>query len=396
MNIAKRNLIIQILALVGFLLTIKLANIYYIANYEKYALASFCTINDFIDCDGAARTNVSQFLGIPLAYWGMFFYVTVFFLTIVDKLKNIKLLKFLNVFKNPLSYITFLGTLAFGFSMILAGISLFVIKKLCILCVITYLIDFVIALVSARDWKEYFLNFKTTFFDFIDGVKSYPKTFVIVLICSISFLCFSGITDTFVPHVKKAKEMKRYAKMKENPYKVNGNVLGSENADVVIELYSDFVCPLCYIHNIMLHKAAKEYDNIKIIHHNLPFDKECNLELNVNMHPGACYMAKAALAAEKQGNYWGMSSLLYENAPKNDEQILPLVEKLGLDKEKFFKDLYSKEVEQKLTNEINRTNNELGIDGTPTMYVNGEEKLGIMPYRELEELLEKHGARKKQ
>ena len=41
------------------------------------------------------------FLGIPLAYWGMFFYLTVLFLSFVDKLKNIKFLKFLEVFKTP-------------------------------------------------------------------------------------------------------------------------------------------------------------------------------------------------------------------------------------------------------------------------------------------------------
>ena len=111
MNLNKKRLIIQILSIFGFLLTIKLAMIYYFANYERYSLASFCSINDLIDCDGAARTTVSQFLGIPLAYWGMFFYVLVFFLTIVDKLKNIKFLKFLEVFKNPMSYITVLGTL---------------------------------------------------------------------------------------------------------------------------------------------------------------------------------------------------------------------------------------------------------------------------------------------
>ena len=75
MNINKRKLAIQIFSVLGFILTIELAVIYYTANYDKYALSSFCSINEFIDCDGAARTDVSQFLGIPLAYWGMFFYL---------------------------------------------------------------------------------------------------------------------------------------------------------------------------------------------------------------------------------------------------------------------------------------------------------------------------------
>jgi len=395
MKFDKRTLAIQILALVGFALTIKLAMIYYDANYNKYALSSFCSINEFIDCDGAARTTVSQFWGIPLAYWGMFLYILVLFLTVVDKLKNIKFLKFLEVFKNPLAYITFLGTLAFIFSMGLAGFSLFVIKKLCILCVITYFIDFAIALVSAKSFKEYFLNFKTTFTDFIDGAKKYPKTAIILLIFSIAFFSFSGLTNSFVPHVKKSKDIKRYAKMTENPYKTNGNILGAEDGDVVIELYSDYVCPLCYVHNIMLHRIVTEYSNVKIIHHNLPFDKECNLDININAHPGACYMARAAMAAEKQGNYWGMASLLYENAPKNDEQLLPLIKQLNFNETKFFKDMNSKEINDKLASEIYAANNILGLDGTPTMFVNGDKQVGVMSYDNLKKYMEEHGAKRR-
>ena len=72
-----RKIFILIIAFVGFLTTIKLAMIYYDANFNLYALPSFCSVNDFIDCDGIAKTTESQFLGVPLAYWGMFFYLFV-------------------------------------------------------------------------------------------------------------------------------------------------------------------------------------------------------------------------------------------------------------------------------------------------------------------------------
>lgn len=394
MNIDKRKLAVQILAIIGLVLSVKLAMIYFSANYKEYSLASFCSINDFIDCDGAAKTKVSQFLGIPLAYWGMLFYLITLFLTFVDKLKNIKYLKFLEVFKNPMSYIAVIGTFAFITSIILACISIWGIKKLCILCVITYFIDFLIALVAVKGWKEYLLSFKTTLLDFIAGVKKYPKTFVILLILSIVFLTVSELTDCFLPHLRRNKEIMRYAYMKENPYKINGNILGAEKADVVVDLYSDFACPMCYIHNIMLHRAAKEYSNVKIIHHNCPFDKECNVEISFTMHPGACFMARAAIAAGEQGNYWGMSSLLYENHPQNQKTLTPLIEQLNLDKNKFYLDLNSKETKEKLQNEIYDTYTH-NIESTPTIYVNGEEKIGIMPYEEMQKLLEKHGAKKR-
>lgn len=395
MSIDKKKLAIQILTAVGFILTIKLACIYYVANYEKYALSSFCSINDFIDCDGAAKSSVSQFWGIPLAYWGMLFYITVFFLTIVDKLKQLKFLKFLEVFKQPMAYITFLGTIAFTCSMVLAGLSLFKIHKLCVLCVITYIIDLIIALVaSSGRFRQIVEDFKTTFVDFIAGAKKFPKTFVILLLLATSFFTYSGVTYNFVPHIKKQKAILKYRDIKFNPYRVKGNTLGAEKADVVIELYSDYVCPLCYIHNIMLHKAVHDFSNIKIIHHNYPFDKECNPYISVNMHPNACFMARGAIAARNQGNYWEMSSLLYENQPTKMADMLKLAEQLGFDKDKFTADFNSEETSKEIENELQKAVN-LEIDSTPTMYINGDKIVGVKPYYELKEILIEHGAKHK-
>ena len=393
MNIDKKKLTVQILAFAGLLLSIKLACIYYVANYEKYALSSFCSINEFVDCDGAARSTVSQFWGIPLAYWGIFFYITVLFLTVVDRFKKFRFLKFLEVFKNSMSYISMLGTLAFTCSMVLAGLSIFKIHKLCILCFITYFIDLFIAIVaSSGSFKNLVSSFKTTVIDFIAGAKQYTKTFIVLLILATSFLVYSGTTYSFVPHIKQQKAIMKYRNMKFNPYRVKGNILGAEDGDVVIELYSDYVCPICYIENIMFHEAVKDFSNIKIIHHNLPFDKECNPYISINMHPNACFMAKGAIAAGKQGNYWEMSSLLYENQPTNINAMLKLAEQLGFNKDKFVKDLEADTTSKEIEKELFQAN-KLEIDSTPTIYINGDKIVGVKPYYELKDLLIEHGAK---
>ena len=395
MVINKKKLSIQLLAIIGLALSIELAIIFYVANYQKYALSSFCSINDFVDCDGVARTVAAQFLGIPLAYWGMFLYVTILFLTFVDKLKNCRFLKFLEVFKNPIEYVATLGSIAFLCSIVLAGISIYKLNKICVLCFVTYIVDLIIALVASDGmFKNIASSFKTTFTDFVDGAKKYTKTFIVLLILATSFLAYSGITYNFVPHIKKQKAILKYRNMKKNPYRVEGNLLGNENADVVIELYSDYVCPLCYIHNIMLHQAVREFYNIKVIHHNYPFDKECNKYINTNMHPKACIMAKAALAAEKQGRYWGMSSSLYENQPNSVENLIKLAEEIGLDKDRFISDFESNEVDRILLEQIDEAASK-NIDSTPTMFINGHEEVGVTPYYVLREKLIKYGAKRK-
>ena len=111
------------------------------------------------------------------------------------------------------------------------------------------------------------------------------------------------------------------------------------------------------------------------------------------MHPNACFMSRGAIASRNQNNYWEMASLLYENQPKKMEDLLKLVDKINLNKEQFIKDFESnettKEIEQELLNAEN-----LEIDATPTMYINGEKVVGVKPYYKLKEILVKNGAKK--
>lgn len=384
-----------VLAILGLVLSIKLAHIYYVANFDKYALSSFCSINDFIDCDGIAKTTKSQFCGIPLAYWGIFLYLIILFLSFVEKLKNIKFLGFLEVFKTPIAYISSISLLSFFISMGLAIESLYVIKKICILCVATYFINLFIALVAVGGKLNQFVeDFKTTLFDFIEGVKKYTKTFIVLTILFASFLAYSGITLNFVPHIKQTKSILKYRKIKVNPYRIQGNTLGNPDGNIVIELYSDYVCPLCYINNIMLHQAAKEFKNIKVIHHNLPFDKECNPYITFNMHPNACFMSKVAIASRNQGNYWEMSSLLYEKQPKNTKEAIALAKTLNFNEEQFLNDISSNNTKKEIQDELLQATN-LGLDATPTMYIGGKQYVGVKPYYELQRILIENGAKRK-
>ncbi len=104
-------------------------------------------------------------------------------------------------------------------------------------------------------------------------------------------------------------------------------------------------------------------------------------------------MSRVAIAAKNQGDYWGMSSLLYENQPKNIEEAVELANKLGFDVKKFLQDIDSPETISIINNEIY-----LGqiseIEATPTMIINGERTVGVKPYYKLQEILEKNGAEK--
>jgi len=125
-NFLSQRTKLTILSILGLICTIKLAVIYYQSNYNPYSTPSFCAINDFVDCDNVATTTKSVFLGIPLAYWGMFLYSFILMLLNIEKLSCRKGLGLLKVFKNPISYISALGLISVILSVWLAITSFFI------------------------------------------------------------------------------------------------------------------------------------------------------------------------------------------------------------------------------------------------------------------------------
>lgn len=377
----KRETKLTILSILGFICTVKLAIIYYQSNYNPYATPSFCSINGFVDCDAVATTTKSVFLGIPLAYWGMLFYTFVLMLLNVEKLSQVKGLAILKVFKNPVSYISMLGLISIVVSIWLAITSFFLIHKLCVLCFVTYFINFLIAIIASK------VGLKKTFFDsyndFIDGVRTYTLPFVVAIILGTIFLSY---TTFEMPFASRRQSIKHYLTMKVNPYKITGNVLGNKNGKHKVEVYTDYVCPHCFMYNIMLHKIVKENKEVYVQHHNFPLDTECNPYIEEQMHKGACRMARYALAAENQGKYWEMASALFETHPKDDNEAIRLAKSLNIDIDRFKLDIASKSIAKRLRTEIDDAilND---IDGTPTLVVGDRHYTGVKPYFEFKRII---------
>ncbi len=394
MNITKRMWLIRIIALIGLGLSIELAVIYFRANFDKTALYSFCSINDYIDCDGVARTMYSQFAGIPLAWWGIFFYLFVLFMSVIEKI-NSKINTPLKVFKNPIKYISVLGLISFTISMILAGISLYKIEKVCILCLATYFLDFAISLI-ATDFKNggFIDSIKTSFKDFVSGVKEYTVLFTICLLCAISFLVYTDVTFVFTPHLRQQRELMKFANKKHNPYSIVGNELGDKNGKVKIVFISDYVCPMCRVTNMMLHKAVKDYSSVYVEHYNFPLDKVCNKEVVIQVHNGACMLSRIALAAKKQGHYWDVASYLYDTKPLKTKEIQKLAKKFNLVEKEFWYDIISNDTEKELQKEIAHCN-KIETNATPVIYINGKKFVGLRPYSEIEKALVENGAVKR-
>lgn len=393
MTKAKR-IAITLLALIGLGLSIELCVVYYNANFAIDAAPSVCAISESMDCDGVAKTAYSQFLGVPLSLWGVCLYLFFLFMSFVDKIKNLPLLGFLNVFKNPLSYLHCVGLLSFIISMGLAFISTNKINSICIFCFMTYFVNLFIALI-AKDWKQNILfEIKNSITDFVEAIKvrKYAFWFVLIMLLFASVLFYTTVSNVLTPQIAKQNEMKQAFKTYKNS--TEKNMIGPKDATLIIHEFMDFNCGGCFLANMYLHRIVSEFENVKVIQHNLPFEKVCNPSLPIEGHEGSCLKAQYAIAAINQEMYWQMSDILFVENPQNEKEIIEAARLADFDVKKLKEDANSEEVKNVIAHNVKEAD-KLEIIGTPTIIVGMKKLLGVGSYQQLREDVKSQGGKLK-
>lgn len=390
-----KRILIVLLSLIGLALSIELCVVYYNANFAADAAPSICAINDMMDCDSVAKTSYSQFLGVPLSLWGVILYIFFLFMSFVDKIKNIKFLGFLEVFKNPASYIFCIALFSFIMSMILGGISVFKINSICIFCFMTYFIDLLIAIISKTKGISILKEVKISINDFIEAikVKKYAISFVIVMSIFAGILLFTYQTNILSPQTAEQIEMKKYFKNYDSI--TDGNTMGPKEADVIIHEYIDYNCGGCFLANLYLHRIVMEFENVKVIQHNVPLERACNHNMQHEGHKNSCIKSKYALAAAKQNMYWQMSDILFEQSPENEKEIIEKARLLDFDIKKLKEDANSEKIAEELQESIREADSK-GITGTPTFLIGMRKIMGIGSYPALKQAVIEQGGREKQ
>jgi protein-disulfide isomerase len=101
---------------------------------------------------------------------------------------------------------------------------------------------------------------------------------------------------------------------------------GRPDAKVVLIEFSDYECPYCARHvrttEDALRKHFIETGKIRHLFANNPLP----------MHPNATFLATSAICAGQQDQYWEMRSSIFKEGAKTKEQVLPLADRLGMDR----------------------------------------------------------------
>ena len=163
----------------------------------------------------------------------------------------------------------------------------------------------------------------------------------------------------------------------------------SDKRNLLIE-YSDLQCPACKnAHNILKTIEASGSADFEITKKVTFVFRHFLLS---QIHDKANMAAYAAEAAGKQGKFWEMTDLLFDDQqtweksgnPQQD-YFLNYAKELKLDVDQFKKDSDSTEVKNRVAEDL-KDANQIGINSTPTFFLNGQ-KIEVNSFDELKQVL---------
>lgn len=375
-SLVKRILPIGVL---GFLVSAYLLHHHLELKYGYVVGQSLCNINQYFDCDSVAKSNFSEFFGIPIALLGMIFYAVFSLALYFFGSENIKS-------RNLLFTLSLFGLIP---TLLMAFVSLFLIGKVCLFCALLYLMGlFLFGLLFALGKADGSFTIRI-----LDGIKSIFNVFSsrasrLWTLSSIGFIfmlvCFKPI---YVDQVLRPRYLKFFDhnvvlglvntwsagkvffERKEAEDLDAAIVLGESNAKIQIVELSDFECPFCQKVAPVLKDFYEKYKNkVQLVLINFPLDEACNPAIKRKMHERSCDFSRLAILQTKRDMKLGFDlheKIMSEN-PSSEFEISELNKVVGnpTDEEKI-------KTESALKAHID-FGIKHGVEGTPAIFVNGK------------------------
>lgn len=160
------------------------------------------------------------------------------------------------------------------------------------------------------------------------------------------------------------------------------HILGDPQAPVTLVEYSDFECPYCARHIPTVEQIMQDYDGqVKLVFRNFPL---------TSLHEYAQKAAEAAECAGAQDAFWEMHDKLFamnEAGTMSIDNFKAAAGELGLNQSKFDTCLDSGQYTQYVQDQF-AEGSQLGVQGTPATFVNGQLVSGAVPYASLASIID--------
>ncbi|MBI3534523.1 MAG: thioredoxin domain-containing protein [Deltaproteobacteria bacterium] len=368
-----------ILTLTGFVISFFLSKHFYEIRSGFAFFKSFCNINSQWNCDAVALSRYAEtFFGVPLsniiAGWFLSFFVIILF-----------------AFNRDWFYEAVKAAFIFSgvgviFSIFYLVIMVFILKTFCVLCVIIEGINILslmlVFLLKPSLKSPDFAKWKTF------GIST-------LIIMSLSLLFLNNLKPESLPSsvVNDTIDSILGATQISVGDGKNPLIFGSSEAPITIVEFSDFQCPHCKHGAILMNTLLTRFHNkLRVVFRNFPLDPSCNRSMQGGGgHTVACEAAKIVICAKAQGKFREVYELFFDNQTKLEFvgplKLVKLAKNLEIDEQKLLQCINAEETQKQLSWDIEE-GMRLGIQSTPTFFINGRKVEGALPMVIWEKVIE--------
>jgi uncharacterized membrane protein/protein-disulfide isomerase len=354
---------------IAFLAVSGLVNAIYMAvsHYRVYTdmtYKSFCAISKSINCDTVSQSPYAILMGIPVPVWGIIGYG--FLITLLFLAWN------RDAQKQRLWTIIFILALAFSiYSILLAYLSIVLIRSYCLMCIVNYALTFLILyyawLIRKRfESKPFFRCIKTDLLFLWEKRNVTLPTFFSLLSIMIFLLIY------FPPYWKYGSDVDTTAPVPSGITENGHPWIGATHPELTITEFTDYRCFQCRkIHFFLRSLILSNPGKIRLVHRHFPMDHAFNPLVKKPYHIGAGQLALLSIFAEMQGKFWEMSDQLYRLERDNSQiNMILLAKAIGLDTRQLPHAIAEPDIVRQLMADI-YAGIKLGIDKTPGYMIDG-------------------------
>ena len=358
---------VLLLALTGLVDSIYLAYSHYRV-YTDISYKSFCAISKAINCDTVSQSPYAIFLHIPVPVWGVIGYLFLVILILFagfDRSRDKSGWTLLMVISGAYSV----------YSIILALISNYLIHSYCIMCIVSYAINFALLfycwLIRRRFSVERFWRGLWSDFVFFAAIPRHQLVLgvfgtgviLVVLFFPEYWQLEAGHLNTDLPHGMT----------------VDGHPwIGAENPALTIVEYTDYLCFQCRKMHYYLRELVEAHpDKIRLVHRHFPLDNKVNPIAQDSFHVGSGKLALLAIFAAQKGEFWQMNDVLF-TIPRGSLPLIEVAERTGLDARELAWALQTQWPKALLANDIS-DGLQLGLTATPSYVIDGQVYVGVIP-----------------
>lgn len=397
-SIQKARIATILLSVIGLVLSYIALDQHVVYSHGFASGPSFCHINAHLNCEAVNTSEWSMFFGLPVGAYGLFLYgiLLIGSLSASSAGRTLPLRSWAAI----ALLISFVASLL---SLVLFGISEFIIGALCLMCLGTYIVNFLIlGIVWLSAWRGEFpqglREGVTEIFRMLGvvfGIARAPEGARPWRIRVVSILiALSGIASALLPDVifqsYAAQEMvegdpvEEWSQSPLTQFDLQAGkgafgdyALGDPNAPIQIVEFADYECPACKLmHGLMKQLLDKYPGKYHFVFKNYPLDKACNPEMDRDLHEFACTAAFFSRCAGEQGKFWEANTILFlRDADKGELKAESLLtdgaKEIGIDEAAARECMQSGRYRDRIVQDI-KAGSAAGLQGTPSVWVNGK------------------------